>query len=325
MRVAVVIPCYRVGEAVLEVLKSIGPEVSDIFVVDDACPMNTGKLVREKVRDSRVRVVELSKNQGVGGATLAGFASAAEAGAQILVKLDGDGQMNPALISRLIRPIAQGSADYVKGNRFSHPNQLRSMPMLRLWGNSALSFIAKASTGYWKIMDPTNGFVAIHREVFLQLPHDRIEKRFFFETDLLYRLGRIGAVVRDFSMHAVYGEEKSNLRISKVLPEFAFKHARNLLKRIADRYFINDFNAGSLELLLGTVLCAFGSLFGAYHWWLSARFGVLATTGTVMIATLPVILGFQLLLSFLNYDLTNQPDHPLQAELDINSEQKERT
>lgn len=315
MRTAAIIPCFRVKNQILSVIAGIGPEVSAVFVVDDACPEKTGQWVKENCSDTRVTIISLPHNQGVGGATLAGFSAAIDAGADILVKIDGDGQMDPKMIRRLVAPIRKGLADYCKGNRFSRPEHLRLMPKLRLFGNAALSFITKASTGYWKIMDPTNGFCAIHSKVFAALASEKLEKRFFFETDMLYRLRRLRARVYDVPMTALYGDEKSNLQVARVLPEFSNKHVRTFIKRIINSYFIEDFNVGTIELLLGILLLGFGMTYGGLNWYHNAKLGHETGQGTIMVAAVPFILGFQLCLSFLHYDIENEPSTPLHPTL----------
>src|SRR5437899_2197211 len=117
-QISVVIPCYRVGKQVLDVIAGIGPECTAIFVIDDHCPEQTGRLVERCVTDPRVRVFYHEKNTGVGGAVMTGYRAALEAGADIIVKIDGDGQMDPRLIPQFVAPIARGEADYTKGNRF---------------------------------------------------------------------------------------------------------------------------------------------------------------------------------------------------------------
>ena len=186
-KVAVVIPCYRVVPFILDVIGRIGPEVHAIYCVDDACPDDSGEHVRAGCVDPRVVVKTTdSRNQGVGGATMTGYRTALQAGADVIVKLDGDGQMKPEMIRRFLRPIVLGRADYTKGNRFFKIESLRSMPRLRLFGNAGLSFFTKLSSGYWHIMDPTNGYVAIHQRVLGELI-EKISARYFFESDLLFR------------------------------------------------------------------------------------------------------------------------------------------
>lgn len=314
-RVAAVLPCYRVGERVLDVIAGIGPECAAIYVVDDACPDRVGDLVAQRAVDPRVTVLRHPVNRGVGAATLTGMRQAAADGADIIVKLDGDGQMDPALIPRLIQPIIDGEADYAKGNRFHDLESLREMPALRLAGNAGLSFLSKLSSGYWNVFDPTNGFVAIHAAVLTALPHDKIAERYFFESDMLFRLNLMRAVVVDAPMAARYRDEVSNLKISREMPRFFAAHLRNLAKRLFYAYLLRDFSIASIYLLLSAALIPFGCLTGAGAWWWLAAHGEQASAGTVMLAALPVILGAQFLLGFLAIDTANTPTRPIHPRL----------
>jgi dolichol-phosphate mannosyltransferase len=311
----VVIPCYRAAATVLPVIAGIGPEIARIVVVDDGCPQHTGLTVATHCADPRVVVLMHDINRGVGAAFLTGMRYAIAEGAEVIVKLDADGQMDPADIAALMHPVASGQADYVKGDRFFFLTGAASMPSVRLTGNLLLSFMAKFSTGYWTVMDPTNGFFAIHARVAELLDDDRIAKRFFFESDLLFHLGLLRAKVVEYPMRARYGDEISNLRVSHQLAPFLKGHARNTLRRILYRYFFREFSLASLQLVAGAALSGFGVAFGAYHWWAAAP-DQLVPTGTIMIAALTFLTGFQLLLSFLNYDISASPRdalHPLLA------------
>lgn len=310
-KVGLVIPCYRVRDQIMSVLAGIGDEVDAIYVVDDRCPMASGELVERESADARVRVIFHAENAGVGGATVTGMRAAISDGASIIAKLDGDGQMDPRLLPLLIRPIEAGEADYAKGNRFYDLDGLAAMPRLRLLGNAALSFFAKLSTGYWQSFDPTNGYFALHEAVARRLPLHKLDRRYFFETDLLFRLNTLQARVVDVPMPAIYGGEASNLRIARVMLPFALGHARNFAKRIFYNYFLRDFNIASLELVTGLALLAFGLGFGLANW----SSGEAATAGTVMVAGLPVILGAQLLLAFVSYDVHSAPAVALHRRL----------
>lgn len=310
-----VVPCYRETARIIEVLARIGPGVDLVIVVDDACPDGTGRLVRERSRDSRIEVLVHDINQGVGGATLTGYRRALEAGADIIVKLDGDGQMAPELIPALIKPLLSGEADYAKGNRFRDLDGLSAMPLARLIGNLVLSFASKVSSGYWNLFDPTNGFTAIHAKIVRALPLAKISRSFFFESDMLFRLYLLRAVVTDVPMRARYGDEQSTLRISSVIGEFALKHHCNAAKRILYTYFLRDFTAASVELVFGLPLLLFGAGFGLWQWSASIASGVPATAGTVILAALPIILGVQLLLAFLHFDIGNVPRRPIHSDL----------
>src|SRR5215208_5561111 len=159
--VAVVIPAFRVSRQVLGVISQIGEEVHRIYVVDDACPEGSGDLVQAQCPDPRVKVLRHQVNGGVGAAVITGYRAAVQDGADIIVKVDGDGQMDPALLHDFVAPIAAGQADYTKGNRFFNLEGLERMPRTRLIGNGILSFMNKVSSGYWDIFDPTNGYTAV--------------------------------------------------------------------------------------------------------------------------------------------------------------------
>jgi glycosyltransferase involved in cell wall biosynthesis len=309
--ISVVIPCYKVRAHIIGVIAGIPEGIGKIYVVDDLCPEQTGQFVRETCRDPRVTVIFNGKNLGVGGAVKAGYLHALADGADIIVKLDGDGQMNPALITRLVEPILAASADYVKGNRFYDLAFLRAMPFARKLGNSGVSFMNKLSSGYWNTMDPSNGFTAIHRKALENLPLDRIDNRFFFESDMLFRLYTIRAVVAEMPMQAVYADENSNLKIHRILFQFPLKYFSRLVKRVFYNYYLRDFNIGSLELILAFVFMTFGIIFGAYKWSESIITSHPATAGTVILAGLPVILGFQSLIGFLHFDVSNVPQKPI--------------
>lgn len=313
-RIAVVIPCYKVKSQVLSVLARIGPEVDAIYVVDDACPDASGLYVRENSSDPRVRVILCEVNSGVGGAVMTGYRAALADGNDCIVKIDGDGQMDPSLLINFVEPIVELRADYTKGNRFFNLEDVESMPRVRLLGNAVLSFMCKASSGYWSIFDPTNGYTAISARAASLLPTHKISKRYFFETDVLFRLGTFGAVVQDVPMKAVYGDEQSNLVVSRVLFSFMAGHAKNLSKRILYNYFLRGFSVASVELILSAVFILFGVVFGSIKWTNSLLDGVPASSGSVMLAALPVILGVQLLISFLSYDMQSQPRSPLESK-----------
>ena len=171
--------------------------------------------------------------------------------------------MDPGLIPAFIAPIVEGDADYTKGNRFFDLEGLSSMPKLRILGNAILSFMTKFSSGYWDLFDPTNGYTAIHSNVAQYLPFKKISYRYFFETDMLFRLNTLRAVVLDIPMDAKYGDEKSNLKVSKILFEFTYKHAHNFLKRIFYNYYLRDMSIVTIELPLGALLFVFGG--GIWH------------------------------------------------------------
>lgn len=251
------------------------------------------------------------KNQGVGGATISGLKRALSLGADYVVKIDGDGQMDASRMEDILKKLDDGY-DYAKGNRFRHFSSLRKMPKIRLFGNSALSFLVKAVSGYWNIMDPTNGYLGISSKALKEIELSSIAKDYFFETDMLINLNIIGATVTDVPIPARYGDEKSSLSISKTLKTFPSRLIKGLFRRIFIKYYIYDFNMFSVYFATGLPLFLFGITWGGFHWVDSIITNSSKPTGTIMVATLCTIMGFQLLLQAINIDMgsTSRKDKP---------------
>jgi dolichol-phosphate mannosyltransferase len=315
-RIAAVIPAYRVEGQIESVLRALPPYLKHVVVVDDASPDSTARLVTAAAkRDSRLLLVRHPSNQGVGGAMITGFKKALELGAQIVVKIDGDGQMDPAYLPSLVAPLIAGKADYTKGNRFRDFNALRHMPIIRRLGNMGLSFTTKAASGYWNCFDPVNGYFAIRAEVLAQLPLERIDRGYFFETSMLANLYLLDAYVMDVSMPARYGTEVSSLSIYRAAFEFPIKLIATFMRRMLLKYFIYDFSMMSVYVITGIPLLLFGLIFGIAKWVQYAQLGVTAPTGTIMLATLPVIVAIQVLLSAVEIDMNALPRQPLTGPL----------
>jgi glycosyltransferase involved in cell wall biosynthesis len=300
--VAVVIPCFKVARHIESVVADLLGRVKHIYVVDDACPQGSGAIVEKRFGVDGVTVLRHATNGGVGAAMVTGYRAALADGCTIVVKMDGDGQMDVEALPSLLAPLLRGEADYTKGNRFFDIYTAARMPRTRFIGNAGLSFITKLSSGYWDVMDPTNGYTAIHRTALSHLPLDRLEKRYFFESDMLFRLSTIRAVVRDVPIPPRYGDETSSLRISGVLLSFPRLHAVRVIKRFFYMYLLRDFNVGTVMTLSGLAMLLFGGAFGLWHWIVSMRTDIPATTGTVMLSVLPIIVGVQLLLQALAFD-----------------------
>ena len=310
MHVAVVIPCYNVARHIEDVVRSVPSIVQSIVLVDDKSTDDT-LAVLEQIDDPRVVVRRHAVNQGVGGAVWSGYVCATELGADICVKMDGDGQMDGAALPALIQPLLEGTADYTKGNRFWDNRALSSMPFTRLMGNGVLSLLTKAVSGYWSIFDPTNGYTAVRTHVLRLINPSWIRPRYFFETSMLVALNAAGAVVRDVHMSARYGDEKSSLSIVSVLFQFPPLLVQSFLRRFLWRYVIRDFTALTVCAVSGAIAITFGATFGGYHWWKSIVTGVTATAGETILAALPILLGFQLIMVAIVLDTLLEPRVPV--------------
>jgi dolichol-phosphate mannosyltransferase len=312
VHVAAIVPAYNVSAELGEVLRLMPLLFKTIVVVDDASRDDTFAVAERYAQlDPRIMVVRHETNRGVGGAMITGFAKALDAGADILVKIDGDGQMPVWLAPQLVQPLIDGTADYTKGNRFRDFQAVRAMPSIRRIGNVALSFLSKAATGYWHCFDPTNGFVAIRADVLSQLPLQKIDPSYFFETSMLSHLYVLGAVVKEVPMPARYVGETSSLSITRVLRQFPGKLLWSLIRRLVLKNFVYDFNLESFHILAGVPLLLVGMLYGGYYWWWYASHKLAAPTGTVVLPAMFITLGMQLLISAVNLDLQSIPREPI--------------
>ncbi len=300
-----IIPTYKARSTICTVVDGALKSVDVVVVVDDACPERSSEVVEEQYKDQpSVIVITHVINKGVGGATKTGFARALEIGADIIVKLDADNQMDTKYISSIAAVFdADPSLEFVKGNRFIDTKLLKTIPKMRLLGNSVLSLLLKFSSGYWNVIDPTNGYFAFRASMLRQIAWQDLSERYFFEGHILCMLGMKKARIAEMEMPAIYGNEVSSLSIPKAIVEFPPKLFKLCLKRVLFQYFVSDVNLGSLYLVLGLMLATGGLLFGAYEWIESAITGVPRATGTVMLAVLPFLMGFQLLLNALMYDV----------------------
>jgi glycosyltransferase involved in cell wall biosynthesis len=305
-RIAVVVPAYNVARHIADVLKSIPEFVDEIVVVDDAGSDDTGRLVRES-GSPRLNLIQHGTNQGVGGAVASGFRLALERGAEIVVKMDGDGQMHPKFLPALLDPIILEGYHYAKGNRFLYEDGLRDMPAVRLAGSFALTFLTKLASGYWHVFDPVNGYFAIDAAMLRRLPMQRIARRYFFETDMLITLNVYGARVKDVPVPALYGDERSSMRLGTVLLTFPPFLAKGFFYRVYERHVLREFSPVALFWFLGLLLLAWGASFGAYTWWRSSVTEQFSSTGTVMLSVLPFILGFQLVLQAILIEIQESP------------------
>jgi len=305
-KIAVVVPAYRVADRIGEVIARMPACVDRTIVVDDASPDDVAERVT-KMQDPRVILLRHSKNRGVGGATVTGMLEAMRKACDIIVKCDGDGQMDPADIPRLVDPLVKGLADHAKGCRFHHFRALRTMPLWRLVGNIGLTFLTKMASGYWNVLDPVNGFLATRVEVLSCLHLSEISRRYFFETDLLIRLNILEARVADVPFPARYADEVSTLSIPRALFVFPFRLLGGLVRRIFWRYLFYDVSPVAIFALLGTVSLGFGVVFGAYHWISNVVRGIGTPAGTVILAALPCIIGFQLLVQAIVLDIQSTP------------------
>jgi dolichol-phosphate mannosyltransferase len=304
-----IIPAYKAASSVCDVVKAVLGFVDVVIVVDDACPQGSGAAVMaEFAENPRVIVIRRTTNGGVGAAVKTGLAKSLEFNPSVVIKIDADGQMDPTYIPSILACFeADPSLAYVKANRLVNASALRNMPKIRLFGNAILSLLAKAASGYWNILDPTNGYVAFNGRLLPELGWESFADSYFFEISVLCEFGLRQLPIGEIEMTTIYGNENSSLSIGRVLREFPAKIVGLFLRRILFQYFLFDVNPGSLFLILGSLLTLGGLSFGIAEWIQTILTHEVRSAGTIMLAALPFLLGVQLLLNALMYDVQFAP------------------
>ncbi|UCC68521.1 MAG: glycosyltransferase family 2 protein [Armatimonadota bacterium] len=305
-RIAVVIPAYMAGDTLTSVIGGIPTFVDRIVVVDDGSPDATAQAAAA-AGDSRVEYVKRERTGGVGAAMATGFAHVLTKSADVVVKMDADGQMDPELLPDLLAPIIEQGLDYSKGNRFYDLSALKRMPLTRRLGNVALSFLTKMASGYWNVYDPQNGYVAIRRDVLERLDLNSLDRGFFFENSMLVQLNVMQARVAEVPIPAVYGNERSSMNLARICCVFPWKLVCVGIRRVRLKYFGMDFSPIAVLITVGGLLLLGGTGYGAYEWVRHALAGVPTPAGAVMLAALPVMLGVQFLLNALLMDISQTP------------------
>ena len=318
-KICIVIPCYKVSKHIITVLRNLPlNNINHIYVVDDDCPEFSGKIVENYILEKNIKNIAVLKNQknlGVGGATKRGYVEALKDNNDIIIKIDGDDQMDPNKIDNLLKPLLNGEFDFAKGNRFFNLNDVKKMPKIRIFGNVLLSFFCKLSTGYWNTFDPTNGFTAINSKIVKLIPLGKVSNNFFFEMDLLFRLSILRAKIVDIPMEAIYKNEKSNLKVNVIILPFLKMLFLNFLKRIFYNYYLRNFTIASIELPLGFIMFFSGLIYGLINYKKYLFLNLPTPLGIIMLAMLLITIGFQLLLNFLNYDINSSPKECLNKYL----------
>ncbi len=316
VNIAVVIPAYRTANVIVKVLEEIPDYVNQIFVVDDCSPDNLKEVVEKFSKNSKkIKLISLDENRGVGGATIVGYLEAVNGGADIIIKIDSDHQMDLDYLPAILEPLLNKKADYVKGNRFMYLQERNEMPLIRRIGNITLSLLSKIASGYWNIFDCTNGYTAIWSDVIQRIPLERLHQRYFFETSMLVELGLINAVVKDVYVPINYKDHQSSLSEIDTVIRFPGLLIKAIFRRILLRYFFRDFTAFSIFLIFGTILSLFGTIFGITMWLRSFYTGILTTTGTVMIAALPILIGWQFLMQSVVIDIQSVPKECIHEQI----------
>jgi glycosyltransferase involved in cell wall biosynthesis len=243
-RLAVLIPAYNEERQIRGVLERLPAFVDDIVVVNDASTDGTAAAVRAHAEgDARVRLIDLAENRGVGGALAEAYCWARDAGVDIAVTVDGDGQMDPDDIAALVAPIVEGYADYTKGNRLTEPDSWRLIPKVRLFGNSVLSLLTKVVSGYCAVADSQSGFTAASRHALDHIDWRRVDPRYGRPNDVLVHANLADCRVADVPTRAIYGVgEQSSMKVLKVTFAISALLFRRFWWRLFHKYVLRDFH-----------------------------------------------------------------------------------
>jgi glycosyltransferase involved in cell wall biosynthesis len=277
--------------------------VDTIIIVDDASTDSTPEVVKA-AGDSRVVFERHEVNQGAGGTKISAHLMGAESGADVLVTMDGDGQMDPGYLAALLDPIVDDGYDFSKGNRFFATDSWRGMPRHRIFGNIALTFMTKAATGYWNLFDPQNGYTAMKRETAARIDWSAVARDYSFENDVLARLGLLRARIKDVDIPALYGDEVSHIKLSRAVPSIVRTLNRALWRRFWLEYVVRSFSPVALFAVVGWLLLGWSLVSGIYF--IATAFGHIAT-GPVMVVVIPFMIGIQMEMAALVLDIMNAP------------------
>lgn len=303
--IAVVVPAYNEEKLIGRVLETMPDCVDLIIVVDDASTDQTPVLVASYCRRLGERLVLLShtENQGVGAAVVTGYKHALMRDIDVVAVMNGDGQMDPEDLVRVIAPVVRGETDYVKGNRLFRGESWRMIPHYRYLGNATLSLLTKIVSGYWHIADSQSGYTAIARIALERLDLNRIYKRYGMPNDILVKLNAGNFRVRDVSVRPVYNiGEVSGIRLRKVIPAITWLLLRDFCWRLKEKYILRDFHPLVFFYFMGLTLFPVGIMFGLYLFWYRCFVGKVAATSALFAAFL-TISGLQSLFFAMWFDM----------------------
>jgi glycosyltransferase involved in cell wall biosynthesis len=305
LRIAVVVPAHNEEALIAATVSSMPDLVDHIVVVDDASTDATAEKA-QATGDERLEIITHVSNRGVGGAILSGHRRAIELGADVAVVMAGDGQMDPDFLPALLDPICDDDYDFTKADRFFGFDSFSGMPRHRIVGNVVVGFLAKASTGYWNLFDPLNGYTAVRTEALRRLPLDRVRADYAFECDILVYLNTIRARGKDVPVPAIYGDERSGIRLFREARKLLWAMFRGFWRRIIWKYVLWSFSPVAIFLFAGLALVGWGVGFGA--WVVYESLGAPeASTATVLMSVAPLLVGINLLIVATVLDILEAP------------------
>lgn len=305
LSIAVVVPAHDEEALIAKTVTSIPAFVDHVIVVDDASSDATSEKAAA-TGDPRMEVIRHEENRGVGGAILTGHRRAIDIGADVAVVMAGDAQMDPDALPDLLGPICDDGYDFTKADRFFGFDSFRGMPRSRVLGNVFVGFLAKASTGYWNLFDPLNGYTATRTSILERMPLDRIRTDYAFECEILVYLNTLRARAKDVPIQALYGEERSGIRLFREARKLLWSLFKGFWRRMVWKYVLWSFSPVAIFLLAGLVLVGWAILFGV--WVVYHTLGdPVASTATVLMCVGPLLVGINLLIVATVLDILDTP------------------
>jgi len=252
---------YRNGETT--VLQR-GWNVESLTDSDDGVRNALAERAAEIVLQDRVVAIQHRENEGAGGAIKTGYLAALVDGVDAVATIDGDGQMDPEVLSDLLDPLVEDDIDYTKGNRLLHREYRSEMPTLRLVGNFILTFLTKIASGYWRVMDPQNGYTVISRQALEAVSVKDLYEGYGYCNELLIKLNVAEMRIADVPTDVEYSDEESHIQYSSYIPKVSMLLLGGFLWRLKTKYLILDFHPLVFFYLLGAGSIGAGVLSGLY-------------------------------------------------------------
>lgn len=307
MKIAVCIPAYNEEKLITKTVDTLPDFMDYAVVVNDGSKDSTLKvLVNLQKNNKKLVVVDNGENRGVGFTVVNGFRNALKTDADIIGVMAGDAQCDPSYVSKMVDLLIKENLDYVKANRFVYKDALIQMPTYRRLGNIFITILTKFATGYYSIFDTQNGYGFFTRDILETISLDLIGERYDYENTLLIALSIVGAKVRDEPVPAIYGDEVSSIKILPTIYRALRANFIGFWRRIYYKYILFNFHPIALFLFSGLLLGSFSIFFGSYIIYRRVFEQFSPSTGTVMLIVVPLILGFQLLLTAITMDMNNE-------------------
>lgn len=307
LSIGVAVPAYNEEKLIEKTITTAPSFVDHIVVINDCSKDSTLSIIKKlQKNDKRIFIIDNKFNRGIGYSLSNGLRKAAELGCDRVAVMAGDAQMDPEQFAPMLDSMEKRNLDFIKGNRFMHFDALKTMPAYRKFGNIVVTILTKFATGYYSIFDTQNGYVIYTKDVIDRMPWHLIGERYEFENTILIGLSIIDAKVGDIAMPAIYGDETSTIGLLSATTRVLKSLFKGFWQRIYFKYVLYGFHPIALFLFVGLFLMTCGILGSVWILVEKIAYAQSPTSGTIMLAILPIILGIQLLLTALVMDVIEE-------------------